>query len=164
MEATRSSKTFYRNTTRHHNLKKRDRKILRNVGTTTWRWRQKDPPKWWTSLHGVTTWRWRQQSRPKRWCPTPSLHGAQPEDGGITVLWSIGNQPPHYTAHNLKIEVARTYETLVSYHVTTRRHTMKMEAAWCSETLVSYYITIRHCNSEELDPIFHHRKNLISRN
>jgi len=54
----------------------------------------------------------------------------------------------HITArhHNLKMEAARSSDTLVSYHITARHHNLKMEAACSSETLVSYHITTRHHN------------------
>jgi len=48
--------------------------------------------------------------------------------------------------HKLKMEATRSFETLVSYHITTRRHNLKMEAARSSETLVSYHITTRSHN------------------
>jgi len=52
------------------------------------------------SQHYTVTlpWRWKQQGPPKRWCPTATLHG-------------------HFT---LKMEAARSSESLVSYRNTTR--------------------------------------------
>jgi hypothetical protein len=49
----------------------------------------------------------------------------------------------------LKVLVAWSSETLVSYHTTTSVCTLKMDAAWSSETLVSCHITTRHHNPEE---------------
>jgi len=65
------------------------------------------------------------------------------------------------------MEAAWTYETLVCYHIITRRHnleecglnlyltpihfTLKMEAAWSSETLVSYHSTVQCHNAEDLN-------------
>jgi hypothetical protein len=78
----------------------------------------------------------------------------------------------------LRIEAARSFETLTPHHITTRRHnpedpnlnlcpslthfTLKMEAAWTSETLVSYHITTRRHNLEDHDLNLYRRGDLKS--
>jgi hypothetical protein len=48
--------------------------------------------------------------------------------------------------HNLKMEAVRSSETSVSYDIITRRHNLKMEAVGSSETSVSYHTTTRRHN------------------
>jgi hypothetical protein len=71
-------------------------------------------------------WTWRHNWPPKRWYPTITLHGVttqKTEDEDTKDLRNIGIL--HYTAsqpRRLKMKATRTFETLVSYHKTTRRH------------------------------------------
>jgi len=77
----------------------------------------------------------------------------------------------------LKVEAARSLETLVSYHNNTRHHNPENidsslfkilnflmgeeEATWASETLVSYRITTRWHNPEDREMNLHRRENRI---
>jgi hypothetical protein len=51
---------------------------------------------------------------------------------------------------DLKMEAARSSETLVSYYITARCH-LKMEAVRSSEALVPYHNTTRRHNLQNLD-------------
>jgi hypothetical protein len=55
--------------------------------------------------------------------------------------------------HNLKMEAAWSPETLVSHHSTTQCQSFKMEAVWSSETVVSYHNTTR-CQSFKMETVW----------
>jgi hypothetical protein len=64
----------------------------------------------------------------KYWYPTTALHNVttqRTEDGGSIDLWNVGILPQYYTMsqpRSLKMEAARTSETLVSYYNITRHN------------------------------------------
>jgi len=62
-------------------------------------------------------------------------------------LWETTDfQGDDDACRGLKMEAARSSETSVPYHITTRRHNLNMEAARFSEKSVSYHTTTRRRN------------------
>jgi hypothetical protein len=152
----------------------RSSEMLVSHHIASWRWRHRTPPKLWYPTtfhpddggskvlrnvdipphcilkmeasksfetvvsHQILSWRWRQVVPSKLWYPT-IFH---PEDRGIKVLRNVGI-PPYFI---LKMVAVRSSETLMSYHITTRRHNpedldlimVKVKLSLC------FYITEHH--------------------
>jgi hypothetical protein len=87
-----------------------------------------------TTRRHYPPWRWRQDGPLKRWYPTKTLHGITiyPEDGGCMNLRNVGILPQHYTALQvtLKMAVAWTSETAVSYRNITRHYKWPWRWRW----------------------------------
>jgi hypothetical protein len=140
--------------------------VLRHYYTVSppWRWRQQSSPKLWyptTSLHGVTTLKMgaaKSSETLVSYRITTRCHN--PEDGK-KVLRNIGTLLHHYTMSQpwrwrQQSPPKHLYPTSSLHDVTT----LKMEAAKSSETLVPYLITTRCHNPEDHDVELHRLENL----